>query len=119
MCAKTILRRGTMTKECEKSLAGVFNPFLESARLYKQAVQTNNHVAEHRADFEKVKAALHAFLDAQHGESLEYGQIGPMPEWVGPIRGHIVQIDAELSKLGNNGQLAHNSAGLRLIPTFG
>ncbi len=107
-----------MTKECESKFVGVLNPFLESARLYKQALQTNNHVADRRPVYEAAKKAVEAFLAGQHGEP-EYGQIGSSQEWIGPIRGYIAQIDAELTRLGNNGQQAHNSADLRLIPTFG
>lgn len=107
-----------MTRECESKFAGVFNPYLESARLYKQALQTSNHVADHKSAYEVAKKALEDFLNNQHGEAI-YGQIGSSLEWIGPIRGHIAQIEAEISALGNNGQQAHNSAGLRLIPTFG
>lgn len=107
-----------MTKECESKFAGVFNPFLESARLYKQALLADNHVADHKSAYEVAKKALEEFLNAQHGEAI-YGQIGSSLEWIGPIRGHIAQTDGELSKLTNNGQQAQHSAGLRLIPTFG
>ncbi len=111
-----------MTRETERQLAEVFNPFWRAARVYEMGLKNPQTpvraLREFQDRYQDAQTALAEFLDKQRTESAGFGRENtPPPAWVGPIRGHLAEIAAKLRRLEDS-QQPHRLGGrlLQIVP---
>lgn len=106
--------------ETDKKSAGLLNAFLRAAKEYKRGLESSVSMEILQGLKEGYQAAqkeLEDYLSQQHAESAGFGQQStPPPAWVGPIRGHMAEIAANLKNLESERRPVMQAVRLQAVP---